>query len=178
MNSSRQSDTNSEARYGAYGNNYNMRNGSNNYPNVIPNVVINGSNNPSNYGGNYGPGYGGYYGGQEKAYTIVNTQPITVKNKQPIVLVDPILEPHVKSYMTWSLLNVFCCCLIGGIITTIMSCNVMRLNDNKQFKEASRLSGKVLLANLIASGVGALLFIILFPYVYLAIYPSLPKINW
>jgi hypothetical protein len=174
MNSSRQSDTNSEARYGAYGNNYNMRNGSNNYPNVIPHVVVNGSNAYSNYGGNYG----GYYDGQEKAYTIVNTQPITVKKNQPIVLVDPILEPHVKSYMTWSLLNVFCCCLIGGIITTIMSCNVMRLNDNKQFKEASRLSGKVLLANLIASGVGALLFIILFPYVYLAIYPSLPKINW
>jgi hypothetical protein len=28
------------------------------------------------------------------------------------------------------------------------------------------------------SGIGAFIFLVTFPYIYMAIYPSLPRINW
>jgi hypothetical protein len=113
----------------------------------------------------------------DKAY-IINTEPITISKDQHIVLVDPPTETYVKSYLTWSLFNVLFCCLLGGIVTTIMSFNVMQLNDSKKYKQAFRLSAKVLLANMIVSAIGAFTFLVVFPYVYVAIYPYLPKINW
>jgi hypothetical protein len=181
MNSSRYSDNNSNA-YSSY----NMNNlkqggggggGSNHYGGggYVPNVNSNGL--PQNY--NYSQS--GFYGGHphmERAYTIINTEPIYVKSDEPIILVDPILERHVKSYLTFSIINVFLCWCIGGVITTVMSCNVMRLNDYKFFDEASKWSWRVLLANMIIAGVGAFIWFVVFPYIYVAIYPSLPKINW
>ena len=171
MSSSRNMD---DGRYDY--NNYNMSNlggggGSTHYSGVIPGIYS---------GGGYGGGANGYYGHShiDKTYSVVNTEPITVKKSDPIILIDPPMEPHIKSYLTWSLFNVICCCFVGGVITTFMSCNVMRLNDNKSYKEAERLSGKVLHANMIASAIGALIILIAFPYAYIAIYPSLPKINW
>lgn len=181
INSSRQSNQNSEANYGYGMNNYDTNGGSNFYSGVIPN--FNGSTIVgSNMGGGLAPSqYGQYvqYGYMnDKAYSVVNIEPTTVKKDQPIILVDPIMETHVKSYLTWSLCNIFFCCFFGGIVTTFMSCNVMRLNDNKNFKEALRLSGKVLIANMAISALGAFIFLVVFPYIYMAIYPSLPKINW
>ena len=180
--SSRYSDNNSDNRYGGYGGSYNMSNlgpgGNNGYaPNVIAGSVLGGGGGRQNYSINGG----GFYGGNqnaEKAYTIINTEPVYVKSDEPIILVDPILEPHVKSYLTFSLINVVLCWCIGGIITTVMSCNVMRLNDNKNFDKAMHWSWKVLLANMIIAGVGAFIWFVAFPYIYVAIYPSLPKINW
>jgi hypothetical protein len=113
----------------------------------------------------------------DKAY-IINTEPITISKDSHIVLVDPPMETHVKSYLTWSIFNVIFCCLLGGIVTTVMSFNVMQLNDLKKYKQAFRLSSKVLLANIIVSGIGAFVFLVTFPYIYMAIYPYLPKINW
>lgn len=116
---------------------------------------------------------------QEKAYTIINTEPLAVNTRDnPIVLVDPPLEPYVKSYLTWSLLNLVFCCILGGVFTTILSCRVMELNDRKQYKEALRLSGRVLVLNMIVTALFGLIFLAVFPYVYMAIYPYLPKINW
>lgn len=175
MNQSRQYDSNSEARYGygSYGNN-NQPNSNNNFPAVIPNIVGGNYNQNYNHSGNVG-----YYGSQlEKAYSVVQTEPIMLDKNRPIILVDPIMEPHVKSYLTWSIFNIIFCCFFGGIATTLLSCNVMRLNDSKKYKEALRLSGKVLVANMAVTALGALIFLIVFPYVYMAIYPSLPKINW
>ena len=60
----------------------------------------------------------------------------------------------------------------------MLSCNVMRLNDDKKYKDAYKLSRYVVIGNMIASGVGALVFLIVFPYIYMAIYPYLPKINY
>jgi hypothetical protein len=155
-------------------------------PNLGYSVDASGPYNPYNYSVNGGGGGGGVYYSQpggaimipDKSY-IINTEPITINTKDnPIVLVDPILETHVKSYLTWSLFNVLFCFCFGGILTTFMSCNVMRLNDSKNYKEALRLSGKVLIANMVVTGLGALLFLIVFPHIYIAIYPFLPKINW
>jgi hypothetical protein len=114
----------------------------------------------------------------DKAYSIINTEPVLVRKDRPLIIVDPILETYVKSYLTWSLFNLIFCWVIGGIVTTLMSCKVMQLNDDKQFKAAFRLADKVLLANMIITGVGVFLFLVFFPYIYIAIYPSLPKINW
>ena len=121
-----------------------------------------------------------YYGNSniDRAYTIVNTEPITVSKDRPIILVDPILERHIKSYLTFSVFNMLFCCFLGGLITTCMSCNVMRLNDDKRYKEAFKLSGKVLLANMIATAAGVALYLLIFQYIYLAIYPYLPKLNY
>ncbi len=188
MNSSRYSDNNSDNRHGY--NSYNMNNlgpgaggggGSNHYSGYAPTIVGGGGGggaagrNFNNYSAN------GFYGGNpnmEKAYTIINTEPVYVKSDEPIILVDPILEPHVKSYLTFSLINVVLCWCIGGIITTVMSCNVMRLNDNKDFSKAMHWSWKVLLANMIIAGIVAFTWFVAFPYIYVAIYPSLPRINW
>lgn len=111
-------------------------------------------------------------------YSVINTEPVMVRKDGPLIIVDPILETHIKSYLTWSLFNIIFCWIIGGIVTTIMSCNVMRLNDDKQFKAAYRMSGKVLLANMIVTGLGVFLMLVFFPYIYIAVYPYLPKINW
>lgn len=177
MNSSRYSDNNSNA-YSSYNMNNVGQGGGGGVYQPQPNLSMGGNNNmPRNY--NYSQN--GFYGGNpnmEKAYTIINTEPVYVKSDEPIILVDPILETHVKSYLTFSLINVFLCCCIGGIITTVMSCNVMRLNDNKVFDEARKWSWKVLLANMIIAGIGAFTWYVTFPYIYVAIYPSLPKINW
>lgn len=169
MNSSRQNDGNSTYGYagdnnynGGYGNSnqYSIGAPSNGAPMIIP-------GNPYYTSSNL-----------DKAYSIVNTEPVMVTKERAIILVDPILEPHVKSYMTWSIINVFFCCCLGGLITTVLSCNVMRLNDDKKYKEAYKLSRYVVIGNMIASGVGALVFLIVFPYIYMAIYPYLPKINY
>jgi hypothetical protein len=130
---------------------------------------------------------GGPYFTQSQAYSTVNTQPTYLKgatggedssSRHQIIIVDPPLEPYVKSYMTWSMINILLCCCLPGLVTTFLSCNVMRLNDEKKYKDAFKLSGIVLLGNMIATGVGAFLYIVLFPHVYLAIYPYLPKINY
>lgn len=175
MNQSRQSDANSENRY-AYGSySINMNQGYNNYPAIIPNTVGGG-------GGNYNQNFnynGGFYGSQlDKAYSVVNTEPVVISKDRPLIIVDPIMETHVKSYLTWSIFNIIFCCFIGGVVTTIMSCNIMKLNDNKNYKKALYLSGRVLIANMAVSALGAFIFLVVFPYVYVAIYPSLPKINW
>ncbi len=114
----------------------------------------------------------------EKKYAIVTTEPVVIDCNLPLVIVDPPVEPHVKSYTTWSIFNIFCCCFVGGMITTFLSCRVRELNDNGNFKGALKLSGKVLIANMIITGVGALIYFVAFPYTYMAIYPYLPKINW
>jgi hypothetical protein len=114
----------------------------------------------------------------EKTYSIVNTEPTLIRKDRTPILVDPILERHIKSYLTWSLFNVLFCWCFGGIVTTIMSLKVMQLNDEKNYKAAFRLSDRVLLVNMIVTGVGVFLFLVLFPIIYIAIYPYLPKINW
>lgn len=119
----------------------------------------------------------------EKAYSIVNTEPTLIRNgtdgdRMPIILVDPIIERHVKSYMTWSLFNLVFCWFFGGLVTTLLSLKVMQLNDSNQFKAAFRLASRVLLANMIITGLGVFLTLVLFPIIYMAIYPYLPKINW
>ena len=169
MNSTRQSDNNSEAKYGygsytMHSNNNNMPgNGSNYYAGVNPSLGLN-----NHYG----------YPNVDKTYSVVTTEPVIISCDQPLVIVDPPMETHVKSYTTWSVFNILFCCLIGGVITTFMACKVRVLNDNQKFKEAMRLSSKVLIANMVITGVGALIWFIAFPYFYCAIYPSLPKINW
>lgn len=172
MNSSRYSDNNSNA-YSSYNMNNLGQSG-------VGNDNGNGNGNmlPKNY--NYSQSNTGFYGhaNMEKAYTIINTEPVYVKSDEPIILVDPIMERYEKSYLTFSLINAVLCCCIGGIITTILSCNVMRLNDNKMYDEARKWSWRVLLANMIITGIGAFTWYIVFPYIYVAIYPSLPKINW
>jgi hypothetical protein len=187
LNSTKQSDNVSEGKY-AYGvgggGSYNMQN-------LSTTININHNNNPnasniytgaSHYGigGMIGSGCPGSSQHQnlDKSYSIIIQEPHLSRSTQPLVIVDPPLEPYVKSYLLWSLFNVFCCCLIGGIVTTFMSFNVMRLNDDKEYKLAFRESGKVLRYNMIVSAIGALLILIVFPYVYVVIYPSLPKINW
>lgn len=170
MNQSRQLDNESKYGYGGY--NPNMTNNYSNYGKTYSGYI------PGNVG-QYNPNFTGHYGSNfEKAYSVVNTEPVMINKDGPIILVDPILETHVKSYLTWSLFNVFFCCIFGGVVTTIMSCKVMDLNDNKEYKRALHLSGKVLIANMAVSALGALIFLIVFPYVYVAIYPLLPKINW
>ena len=182
-NSSRYSDNNSNA-YSSYNmNNLRQAGGgsSNHYGGggggYVPNM-------PNNINGamsqNYNYSQSGFYGNpnMERAYTIINTEPIYVKSDEPIILVDPILERHVKSYLTFSLINVILCWCIGGIVTTVMSCNVMRLNDNKYIEQASKWSWRVLLANMVIAGLGAFIWFVVFPYIYVGIYPSLPKINW
>jgi hypothetical protein len=120
-----------------------------------------------------------HYGyGMEKQYYTVTTEPVVIDCNLPLVIVDPPVEEHVKSYTTWSIFNIFCCCFIGGVVTLFMACRVRVLNDTGNFKEARKLSAKVLLANMIITGLGALIFLIAFPYTYMAIYPYLPKINW
>jgi hypothetical protein len=114
----------------------------------------------------------------DKTYSIVTTEPVVIDCNLPLVIVDPPVEPHVKSYTTWSIFNIFCCCFVGGIVTTFLACRVRDLNDNGNFKAALKLSGKVLLANMIITGIGALIYMAAFPYAYMAIYPYLPKINW
>ena len=114
----------------------------------------------------------------DKAYSMVTTEPVVIDCNLPLVIVDPPIEPHVKSYTTWSIFNIFCCCFIGGFFTTFLAFRVRMLNDNGNIKEALKLSGKVLLANLIVTMIGAIIYLIAFPYAYMAIYPSLPKINW
>lgn len=118
------------------------------------------------------------YPSMDKAYSMVTTEPVVIDCSLPLVIVDPPLEPHVKSYTTWSIFNIFCCCFIGGFVTTFLAFRVRMLNDTGNFKEALKLSSKVLLANLIITMVGAITYLIAFPYAYMAIYPSLPKINW
>ena len=167
MNQSRQSDNESRYGYGNYNQNSNNNNYGNNYSGFIPGNV-----------GQYNPNFTGHYSQFDKAYSVVNTEPVTINKQGPIILVDPIMETHVKSYLTWSIFNIFFCCFFGGVVTTIMSCKVMDLNDNKNYKKALRLSGKVLIANMAVSALGALVFLIVFPYIYVAIYPFLPKINW
>lgn len=167
MQSSRQSDTNSEAvRYG-----YDVNNTSYNV-----NMNSLGGGGVSQYYGNYS-NYGGYPP-IDKTYSVVTTEPVIVRQDQPLIIVDPICEPHVKSYLTWSLFNVFFCCIFGGIATAVMSCNVKRLNDMGKFDEAYSRSWKVLLANIIITGVGTFVWLVTFPYIYMAIYPFLPKINY
>lgn len=114
----------------------------------------------------------------DKAYYTVTTEPVVIDCNLPLVIVDPPMESHVKSYTSWSIFNIFCCCFIGGAVTTFLACRVRELNDTGNFKAALKLSGKVLLANLIITGLGALIYMIAFPYAYMAIYPHLPKINW
>jgi hypothetical protein len=200
MNLSRQTNEDDNGRYGYASFNMNNLNtgDTNNYTSVPP----------SNYGGaqanNSGDGH--YYSGvgngaipnnpyngsnfnnfynthtkYDNTYSIVHTeQPVLVvdKNRSPIVIIDPLVERHVKSYLLWSIFNFFCCWGIGGIVTTFLSCKVMQLNDDKRFKEAMKYSGKVLLGNMITTGLGAFLLLVTFPFMYMAIYPSLPKINW
>jgi hypothetical protein len=120
----------------------------------------------------------GYYQQFERAYSIVNTEPTLIRKDRTPILIDPILERHVKSYMTWSLFNLLFCWFVPGIFTTLLSLKVMQLNDSRNFKAAYRLSERVLLANMIISGVGVFLVLVLFPIIYMAIYPYLPKINW
>ena len=173
LNSSRQSESNSDARnvYGSYNvNNMSMGNGSNYYSGVVPG--IHGMGGQSAYG---------HYGNQsnlDKSYSIIIAEPALSRSNQPLIIVDPPVEPYVKSYLLWSVLNIIFCCVLGGIVTTVMSVNVMRLNDNKEYKEAYHESGKVLKGNMIVTALGALIILIAFPYAYIAIYPSLPKINW
>ena len=167
-------------------NNRNNNNGSQIYyagsGHPASNMGYNVDTNPYNDTNQYymshhgGPG-SGFVLPHDRPY-IINTEPISINKDSQIILVDPPMEPYVKSYFTWSMFNVIFCFVFGGIITTIMSCNVMRLNDSKRYKEAFKLSGKVLLANMIVSAFGGLLFLIVFPYIYVAIYPHLPKINW
>jgi hypothetical protein len=164
MYSSRQSDTNSEAaRYG-YGVN-----------NASFNLNMNGL-------GSTGASQQYYshngYPIIDKTYSVVTTEPIIVRQDQPLIIVDPECEQHVKSYLTWSLFNVFFCCIFGGIATVFMSCNVRRLNDSQRFKEAYKKSWNVLLANIIISGLGTFILLVVFPYIYMEIYPYLPKINY
>jgi hypothetical protein len=187
MNTSRQSDTNSDARYGPAVGSYNVNmgpSGSNYYTSGMapqPQMAMDinyGANDYASGRSGYGYGYDYGLGFDGRPYTTMTTEPVTIKHNQPLVIVDPLIEPHVKSYLTWSIFNIFCCCLFGGLVTTFMSLNVMRLNDSQNFKAATKLSGKVLWANMIISGLGALIILIVFPYVYMAIYPYLPKINW
>ena len=172
MHSSRQSDTNSEAaRYG-YGVN-----------NTSYNLNMNSLGGAGGGGGGgasqYYAGVGNYSGYPiDKTYSVVTTEPIVVSQDHPLIIVDPLCEPHVKSYLTWSIFNVFFCCIFGGIATVIMSCNVKRLNDNQKYKEAHSKAWKVLLANIIITGVGTFAWLVAFPYIYMAIYPFLPKINY
>ena len=171
LNSSRQSETQSDARhvYGSYnGHNMSMGNGSNYYSGVVPGV----HGAPSIYGQHVNPS------NLDKSYSIIIAEPALSRTNQPLIIVDPPIEPYVKSYLLWSVFNIIFCCVLGGIVTTVMSVNVMRLNDNKEYKEAYHESGKVLTANMIVSAVGALIIFIAFPYAYIAIYPSLPKSNW
>jgi hypothetical protein len=171
MHSSRQSDTNSEqARYAGYS-------GAGNTSYNINMNSLNNPANPSHYYAHTGGG-NGYPITMDKTYSCVTTEPVIVRQDQPLIIVDPICEPHVKSYLTWSLFNVFCCCIFGGIATVIMSCNVKRLNDNLQYKEAYSKAWKVLLANIIITAVGTFTWLVAFPYIYMAIYPYLPKINY
>lgn len=164
MHSSRQSDTNSEhaaSRYGGGGGGYSIN--------------MNGLGNNTVASSQY---YGQHQMAIDKTYSCVTTEPVIVRQDQPLIIVDPICEPHVKSYLTWSLFNVFFCCVFGGIATVIMSCNVKRLNDNLQYKEAYAKAWKVLLANVIITAVGTFAWLVAFPYIYMAIYPYLPKINY
>ena len=171
MNSSRASDTNSDARYGYESYNITM----NNLGNGSQYNQGNNYNAPQPNFNNYGQ-YG--YSNYDKTFSIVTTEPVTIKQNQPLIIVDPIIEEHVNSYLTWSICNIIFCCLIGGIVTTVFSFRVRKLNDDEKFNEARKMAAKVELANMIVSGAGALIFILVFPYIYLAIYPYLPKINY
>lgn len=126
----------------------------------------------------YPPAGPANYPPYEKAYSIINTEPTLIRKDRTPILVDPILERHIKSYLTWSLFNLVFCWLFGGIFTTILSLKVMQLNDDKNYKGAYRLSERVLLANMIITAIGVFLVLVLFPIIYMAIYPYLPKINW
>lgn len=109
---------------------------------------------------------------QEPIYT--TTQPQNV----PLIVIDPPTFPQVKSYLLWSIVNLFCCGFITGLVTTILSLRVIQLKDKKLFKEANSLSDKLMLLNLIITILGAVIYLVAFPYFYVAIYPSLPKINY
>merc|ERR1712127_555988 len=98
------------------------------------------------------------YTQSDKNYSVVNTEPVVIDCSLPLVVVDPPFEPHVKSYTTWSIFNIFCCCFVGGVVTTFLACRVRELNDSGNFKAALKLSGKVLLANMIVTGLGALIY--------------------
>jgi hypothetical protein len=109
---------------------------------------------------------------QEPIYT--TTQPQNV----PLIIIDPPTHPQVNSYIIWSIVNLLCCGFITGLVTTILSIRVIALKDKRLFKEASSLSDKIMLLNFIITILGAVIYIVAFPYFYVAIYPSLPKINY
>ena len=145
-----------------------------------------GNNSESKYGYGYNdsnPYYGGAYapstGGLSafKTYSVVNAEPYPT-NQVPMLIIDPPHIPVARSYLAWSIFNLVCCGFIFGLVTTIFSIRIISLNDKRAHKEAQRLSDKLMLANIIISAAGGLIFMIAFPYIYVAIYPYLPKINY
>ena len=99
-------------------------------------------------------------------------------SQTPLTIIDPPTEPKVRSYLLWSIFNLICCGFLCGLVTTIFSVRILSLADRRLFKEAQRLSDRLMFINIIITTVGGLLFILVFPYVYTAVYPSLPKINY
>lgn len=174
---------NSDNRYGGY---------SMNNMGVGGASAISYADNNSHYysgvGGGIGGGGGAYsaysaassaYGGASayKTYSTVNTEQVT-SSQVPLTIIDPPIKQNVKSFLIWSIFNMICCGLICGLVSTIMSLRVISLADRHQYEKAQKLSDRLMLANIIITAFGALIFIIVFPYVYVAIYPSLPKINY
>lgn len=154
IQSGRFSDTNSEARYG-YG--YN-------------------DSNPYYSGtGAYAPSTSGL--SAYKTYSVVNAEPYP-SVQVPLTIIDPPYTPIPRSYLAWSIFNLVCCGFICGLVTTILSVRIISLNDRKAIDQAQKLSDKLMLANIIISAAGGLIFMITFPYIYVAIYPYLPKINY
>ena len=175
------SDSNSENRYGYSigGNNgtggaaaqYNP-DSSHYYSGVYPNAGGGGIGGYSAYSGASSFGPSGY-----KTYS--NTVVDQVQSSQtPLTIVDPPTTPNIRSYLLWSIFNLICCGILAGIVSTVLSLRVMSLSDRRFYKEAQRLSDRVMVINVVISIFGGLLFIIIFPYVYTAVYPSLPKINY
>jgi hypothetical protein len=175
-------DTNSESRYGYSIGGAGMNNGtgaanfaadsSHYYSGVYPNAGGGGHGGHSAYSGASIYGASAY-----KTYSTANTEQVQ-SSQAPLTIVDPPHTPSIRSYLLWSVFNLICCGFVCGLASTVMSIRVISLADRRAYKEAQKLSDRIMLANIIITALGALIFIIVFPYVYTAIYPSLPKINY
>jgi hypothetical protein len=146
-----------------------------------PLEAINGNDSSHYYSGVIHPG--AYFPTSKEAsvykpYSNAHyTEPLS-SSQTPLTIIDAPNEPLVRSYLSWSIFNLICCGLIWGIIASVFSLKVISLKDRRAFKEAQRLSDKVLFGNLIVTMVGVFLWILIFPYVFTAAYPYLPKINY
>ena len=177
------SDTNSENnRYG-----YSIGGGNNNSGGGGAAAAQNNAESSHYYSGVYpnaGGGFSPFSGGASsygpsgfKTYSTAIVDQAQ-GSQVPLTIIDPPASPHVRSYLLWSIFNLICCGFFCGLVTTLFSIKVLSLADRRLFKEAQRLSDRLMFINILITVIGGLVFILIFPYVYTAIYPSLPKINY